>query len=291
MIARHITGQLNVLADLASRQGQVIRSEWKLSDQAFRWMRSFSPWGPPEIELYANSMNFHLSQYVSQYVSGRPRVGDRCDVMPVTSGHGSLCVSSGMFTASVSSEITTTAAVSSTVGGAMVSASVMDSAVEQLSDSVPTTVPIISDNAGAASLGPSSGRIVATQSDSSLFDEQRLLDLGYSRRVVDRLMLSHSVHTQKNYKSKWVLFLDWASKRDPPCDPTHPSVALMSEFMEWLFRVLGIQASSINNYRSAIAFFWKRVCDYTLPTDAPVFKDLMRSFKRERPKPSRTVVQ
>ena len=84
--------------------------------------------------------------------------------------------------------------------------------------------------------------------------------------------------------------MNWASKRSPPCDPLHPSLAILADFMEWLFRVTGIQASSIANYRSAIAFFWKRFCIHELPPDDPVFKDPMRGFRRERSRPVRATV-
>ena len=60
--------------------------------------------------------------------------------------------------------------------------------------------------------------------------------------------------------------------------------------MEYLFRVRRLQAASINNYRSAIAFYWKRICDYDVPMDDPVIKNLMRSFRRERPGPTKATV-
>ena len=64
-VACHIAGALNVLADLASRQGQVITTEWRLSDEVFQWIGVASPWGPPQVELFANSSNRHLKLYLS----------------------------------------------------------------------------------------------------------------------------------------------------------------------------------------------------------------------------------
>jgi len=64
-VACHIAGALNVLADLASRQGQVIATEWRLSDEVFRWIGDASPWGGPQTELFANSSNHHLKRYIS----------------------------------------------------------------------------------------------------------------------------------------------------------------------------------------------------------------------------------
>ena len=54
-------GHLNVLADLASRTGQVIPSEWAVATPTFRWIcESF-----PEVDLFANSRNHCLRCYVS----------------------------------------------------------------------------------------------------------------------------------------------------------------------------------------------------------------------------------
>jgi len=64
-VANHIAGELNVLADLASRQGQVITTEWRLSEDVFRWIGDVSPWGHPEIDMFANKLNHQLNCYIS----------------------------------------------------------------------------------------------------------------------------------------------------------------------------------------------------------------------------------
>ena len=61
----HLAGLLNVMADLASRQGQIISTEWSLSDRCFRWIVKHSKWGPPKCDLFANALNHKLSCYVS----------------------------------------------------------------------------------------------------------------------------------------------------------------------------------------------------------------------------------
>ena len=65
IVPRHIAGQRNVLADLASRQGQVLPTEWTLTDKAFRWLCKSSPWGPPTLELFGNRCNHLLPRFVS----------------------------------------------------------------------------------------------------------------------------------------------------------------------------------------------------------------------------------
>ena len=63
--ASHIAGELNVLADLASRQGQVLQTEWRLCPGVFQWIILHSPWGPPLVDMFANTSNRQLNAYVS----------------------------------------------------------------------------------------------------------------------------------------------------------------------------------------------------------------------------------
>ena len=66
VVARHIVGQLNVLADLASRIGQVIPSEWAVSDDLFQWIQDQIPWSQAlQVDFFANQWNHRLDQYVS----------------------------------------------------------------------------------------------------------------------------------------------------------------------------------------------------------------------------------
>ncbi len=61
----HLAGSLNVVADLASRVGHVVSTEWALSPRCFKWITSRSPWGMPSVDLFANQLNHRLPQYFS----------------------------------------------------------------------------------------------------------------------------------------------------------------------------------------------------------------------------------
>ena len=65
LLASHIKGELNVLADLLSRSEVVLKTEWRLDDASFRWLKEKSPWGEPSLELFANRLNRHLDRFVS----------------------------------------------------------------------------------------------------------------------------------------------------------------------------------------------------------------------------------
>ena len=61
--ARYLPGQANVLADLLSRCGQVVETEWSLHPQAARSL--LRVWGNPSIDLFATSLNAKLTLYCS----------------------------------------------------------------------------------------------------------------------------------------------------------------------------------------------------------------------------------
>ena len=61
--ARYLPGQSNVLADLLSRQDQVIGTEWSLHPQvATALLRA---WGSPSLDLFMTRLNAKLSLYCS----------------------------------------------------------------------------------------------------------------------------------------------------------------------------------------------------------------------------------
>ena len=61
--ARHVAGEKNVLADLLSRQGEAISTEWRLKPSLFRIL--VKRWGNPHIDLFATSLNTQLPLYYS----------------------------------------------------------------------------------------------------------------------------------------------------------------------------------------------------------------------------------
>jgi hypothetical protein len=63
--AKHLRGSLNALADMLSRPDEVLKTEWRLSDDNFLWICEQSPWGAPTIDLFANRFNKQLDRYMS----------------------------------------------------------------------------------------------------------------------------------------------------------------------------------------------------------------------------------
>ena len=58
LVARHIPGCLNVIADQLSRPNQPISTEWSLHPEIVK--RIFGLWGTPEVDMFATVSNSHL---------------------------------------------------------------------------------------------------------------------------------------------------------------------------------------------------------------------------------------
>ena len=63
ILARHISGRLNVVADQLSRKGQVIGTEWSLHPTVVQAM--WTRWGTPHLDLFATRWNHKLPVFVS----------------------------------------------------------------------------------------------------------------------------------------------------------------------------------------------------------------------------------
>ena len=61
--ARYLPGESNVLADVLSRRGQVVGTEWSLHPQVARAL--LRAWGNPSIDLFATCLNTKLPLYCS----------------------------------------------------------------------------------------------------------------------------------------------------------------------------------------------------------------------------------
>ena len=85
--ARHIPGQLNVIADKLSRLGQTIQTEWSLHPEVFQAI--CSQWHQPQVDLFATRFNNKLPQFVTG--SRPPGMGSGC-TQSVLGGSGPICL-------------------------------------------------------------------------------------------------------------------------------------------------------------------------------------------------------
>jgi len=69
LIARYLPGKLNLVADQLSRPGQILTTEWTLSQRVLA--RIWSRWEKPVVDLFATQFNFRLPVYVSPVQDGQ----------------------------------------------------------------------------------------------------------------------------------------------------------------------------------------------------------------------------
>ena len=50
---------------MLSRQDVLLKNEWRLAPNTFKWVCDNSPWGSPEVDLFANRLNTQLPLFFS----------------------------------------------------------------------------------------------------------------------------------------------------------------------------------------------------------------------------------
>ena len=101
--------------------------------------------------------------------------------------------------------------------------------------------------------------------------EGRLKSLGFSDSVINRIGKSRASSTRKHYKSQWDLFVTWSTEQK--LNPLDASLPLLTNFIDYLFRVRNVSVRTILNYKSAIAFYWKSEVGYDVPENDTVVSD------------------
>jgi len=111
---------------------------------------------------------------------------------------------------------------------------------------------------------------------------------GFSEQVIARMQRVHTDSTNKAYLSQWKLFESWCVKKG--ISPIQATSAAVADFFVYLFEDRKVQPRTIESYKSSLGFILKRASGYDLST-CTVLSDMIRSFKLERPRTTRTVVQ
>ena len=75
LLARHVPGVMNLVADQLSRSQQTLHTEWSLNPKIFKWLSQVD--FQPQIDLFATRFNHKLPQYVSP-VPDPKGSGSRC---------------------------------------------------------------------------------------------------------------------------------------------------------------------------------------------------------------------
>ena len=141
----------------------------------------------------------------------------------------------------------------------------------------------------SASLGVCPSKSPKPKLKAVVSPREKLKEDGFSARVIDRVVTARALSTTKHYMSQWRLFEAWAtnSKRDP----LNASLPLLAEFLEYLFKDRKVSVPTILNYKTSIAHFWKEIVHFQIPDNDTVISDMIRAFKRARPKSTKHVVE
>lgn len=120
-----------------------------------------------------------------------------------------------------------------------------------------------------------------------LFVLQRGLEkAGFSRKSAKRVCSAKRASTQNLYDYRWNTWMDWCLQRQ--MDPIDPSVALLADFLIFLFEEKKLSPVSIKGYRSAISSTLKHFSSVDFSSD-PVLSDIVRSMELEKPMITRVV--
>ena len=221
-------------------------------------------------------------------VPGLTSVSSGCNKLPVAIG-SNVCVSTDVHSGTFSATSQDRGAIQDSPGSAVEPTGEVAAHSQQPTGEASDSISSGARNATPTTLESQSPESRVSEPTSGLPGEGRLKSLGFSDNVISRIGKSRAASTRKHYKSQWDLFVTWATEQK--LNPLDASLPLLTSFMDYLFRVRNVSVRTILNYKSAIAFYWKSEVGYDVPENDTVVSDLIRSFKRDRPFPTKHVVE
>ena len=242
--------------------------------------------GPSDAGVVRQPDESQVSQ-IRVSLSGSGGVGSGRINVSVADG-SIVCVSPVKSTVAVSQTPTSGGGVQVPHGSAVVTTSAVGSSPAFSPRSRDNRLPIDGPVASAAPLGPHGANPPAIATAVGDSGEEHLRRKGFSTSVIKRIQASRALSTRKHYRSQWDLFVAWATEKG--LDPLNASLPLLTDFMEYLFKVRNVSVRTILNYKSAISFYWKTQRGFEIPAEDNVIRDLVKGFKRDRPLAKKHVV-
>ena len=279
--ARHIPGQLNVIADKLSRLGQTIQTEWFLHPEVSKAI--CSRWHQPQVDLFATRFNNTLPQIVSPVPDPQAWAVDAL---------------------SLSWE--------NLDPYAFPPAAIMGKVVEKLQDypcnriilialgwpNMPWVWDLVAMSSQTPLCLPNLPNLVSQPFIQTL--HQNLSNLeptclaprataikeqGFSEAVAARIEAPKRGSTRSVYEAKWTTFTKWCLSNQ--VDFRAPPLKVIADFLLHLFQDRKLQPSTIDGYRSAIAV---KLGNSTINVSKNEnLTRLLDSFHRDRPKGRRGI--
>ena len=109
--------------------------------------------------------------------------------------------------------------------------------------------------------------------------KRRLLKQGFSEASAARIMAPQAISSRRLYDAKWRTFVSWCKSHK--VNHQRPSVPQIADFLLFLFEEKKFSIRTIQGYKAAITCTLK--FSYRDLSEDPRLRNLLRSFKRERP--------
>ena len=244
--ARYLPGESNVLADVLSRRGQIVGTEWSLHPQVARAL--LRAWGNPSIDLFATCLNAKLPLYCSL-------VPDPQAVFEDAFSHpwgrpGPLRVPS--LCSGRSGDRSRPAVIASRDDSGRTSLA-REGVVRRLAASADPTTPsssLLGQAASAAPLQPVPSRRPRAEPSRVATLKRHYRKSGFSGRAARVLSGVLRESSSRLYQSRWKIFCGWCRGRSVA--PVNASVPVVVDFLIHLRQDKGLSVSAVKGYCSAL---------------------------------------
>ena len=243
--ARYLPGESNVLADVLSRRGQVVGTEWSLHPQVARAL--LRAWGNPSIDLFATCLNAKLPLYCSLVPDPQAVFEDAFrhpwDDLDLYAFPPFALVGWVIARVQQSSRVAMTGRTSLAREGV----------VRRLAASTDPTTPgstLLGQAASAAPLQPVPSRRPRAEPSRVATLKRHYRKSGFSGRAARVLSGVLRESSSRLYQSRWKFFCGWCRGRSVA--PVNASVPVVVDFLIHLRQDKGLSVSAVKGYCSAL---------------------------------------
>ena len=244
--ARYLPGESNVLADVLSRRGQVVGTEWSLHPQVARAL--LRTWGNPSIDLFATCLNAKLPLYCSLVPDPQAVFEDAFrhpwDDLDLYAFPPFALVGRVIARVQQSSRV------------AMTLVAPLWPEKEWFADLLllltqqPLVLPLLGQAASAAPLQPVPSRRPRAEPSRVATLKRHYRKSGFSGRAARVLSGVLRESSSRLYQSRWKIFCGWCRGRSVA--PVNASVPVVVDFLIHLRQDKGLSVSAVKGYCSAL---------------------------------------
>ena len=274
LLAKHIPGRFNTLADRMSRIDKPISTEWSLNQEIAN--KIFQIMDFPSIDLFATRLNHRLQLYVSPIPDQKALSIDAIS-MDWNRIHAYAFPPFHLIQTVINKVRISQCRI------VLIAPLWPDRPwfpeLLGLLVSPPVSLPVMPNL-----LAQLKGRILHQNPGHLQLHtwelSSNLSKINNFQAKLQSMSLSGRDSTVKVYDAKWQIFRDWANQRK--IDPIQATPQIVADFLTFLFSVKKCQVSTIRGYRSTISNTLKYRTGYDFGSH-PVLSELIKSFAKQRP--------